>query len=163
MHTTNALLIIDVQDFFLKDAPHDFANSIARHIEGNNYDHIVFTTFQNTPQSPFKTSLKWSKCRSPQDAALPANLAAYASSDNTFVRNTYSAFKHPDLHSYLQAHNISRLVLCGIDTDACVLATAYEAFDLGYHVKFEFDLCFSSAGLQDEATTILRRNISSRD
>ncbi|HCR80872.1 MAG TPA: hypothetical protein DIV47_00085 [Candidatus Pacebacteria bacterium] len=30
--------------------------------------------------------------------------------------------------------------MCGIDTDACVLASAYEAFDLGYEVKVLKDL-----------------------
>lgn len=163
MQATNALLVIDVQNFFMSDAPDDLPDKISRHIEGNNYGHILFTTFQNTDDSPFANLLKWSKCRSDEDAALPAALEHYAASDNVFVRNTYSAFKHPALHGYLQERGVTRLVLCGIDTDACVLATAYEAFDLGYHVKVEFDLSISSADLQEEAKTIIRRNISSRD
>jgi nicotinamidase-related amidase len=55
------------------------------------------------------------------------------------------------------------LVICGIDSDACVLATAFEAFDLGYHVKINFDLTYSSNDLHKAAQLIAERNILSRD
>ncbi|KKQ34360.1 MAG: Isochorismatase hydrolase family protein [Microgenomates group bacterium GW2011_GWA2_37_6] len=55
-------------------------------------------------------------------------------------------FKAPGFTVFLKKHNISRLFLCGIDTDSCVLASAYDAFDLGYEVKVIKNLCKSHSG-----------------
>jgi nicotinamidase-related amidase len=160
---SNALLIVDVQRYFMADVPDDLPQRIVNHHKALNYDHVVFTNFQNKPESNFVKSLKWDKCSTDEDAQLPEEFSALATSDNTFTRAAYSAFKTTDLHAYLQQRLVERLIICGVDSDACVLATAFEAFDLGYHVKIDFDLTYSSNDLHKAAQLIAERNIFSRD
>lgn len=159
----NALLIVDVQHYFMKDAPKDLPQRIVNHQGAINYDHVVFTNFKNEPGSNFVKSLKWDKCNTDKDAKLPKEFSEIASEHNTFTRACYSAFKTTNLHAYLQKRQVERLIICGVDSDACVLATAFEAFDLGYHVKIDFDLTYSSNDLFEAAQLIAQRNIFSRD
>jgi nicotinamidase-related amidase len=50
-----------------------------------------------------------------------------------------------------------RLVLCGLSTDCCVLATALAAIDAGAHVRVVADACAAAPELHDAALAILRR------
>lgn len=159
----NALLVIDVQNYFLKDAPNDLPQRIVGHQAALNYDHVVFTIFKNSPDSNFVSSLKWDKCNTDQDTLLPPDFDTLVTDHNVFKRAAYSAFKTTGLHEYLQALGTERLILCGVDSDACVLATAFEAFDLGYHVKINFDLTYSSNDLHGAAQRIAESNLVSRD
>lgn len=159
----NALLVIDVQECFLENAPKDLPEKIIKHYRSVTYDHIIFTRFINKPGSNFVKSLKWTKCADTSDAKLPAIFDQYFNKDNVFTKSTYSALKNPKLHEFLQSHSVERLVLCGIDSDACVLATAFEAFDLGYHVKIDYGLSYSSNDLQKASEQIANKSIISRD
>lgn len=159
----NALLVVDVQQFYLPDIPADLVQNIVNHQQALQYDVVAFSVFQNNPESNFTKSLKWTKCDTAEDAQLPKELQQFARDDNVFKRATYSAFNTTALHEYLQQHNVDRLVICGVDTDACVLATAFDAFDLGYHPKIEFKLTHSGNNLQQAAEDIFKKNLESRD
>ncbi len=45
----------------------------------------------------------------------------------------------PDLHGWLQAHDIRRVVICGITTNQCCETTARMAGNLGYDTTFVID------------------------
>ena len=49
------------------------------------------------------------------------------------------------------------LVLCGLSTDCCVLATALGAIDAGARVRVVADACAAEPTLHDAALAILRR------
>jgi nicotinamidase-related amidase len=159
----NALLVIDVQHYFLQEAPGDLPKRIVKHYRTLQYDYIIFTTFRNYPDSNFVKLLKWDMCSADEDVELPKEFQELATAENTFERAAYSAFEDTKLHEYLKEHQVERLVLCGVDLDACVLATGFAAFDLGYHVKVNFDLTYSSNELSKAAQLIAGRNIISRD
>lgn len=157
-----ALIVVDVQRFFLHDAPSTLPVKIADEIAKGSYSAVAFTVFKNTTDSNFSRSLKWDKCCAQNDIELPADFSPYIHTDNVFERHTYSGFNGTQLHEYLQKNTIEQLVLCGVDTDACVLATAFSAFDLGYRVDVNFELTFSGGDLEEEAQAILRRSIIAR-
>lgn len=159
----NALLVVDVQQYFMASAPKDLPQRIVNRHKAINYDHVIFTVFRNKPQSNFVDSLKWDKCDTDEDVQLPDEFSSLVTKDNVFTRAAYSAFKTTELHEYLQQNNVERLIICGVDSDACVLATSFEAFDLGYHVKVDFDLTYSSNELRKAAQLIVESNILSRD
>ncbi len=150
-------------NFYLKEAPKDFAARIKSHLESFNYDALAFTVFRNTPDSNFAQSLNWTKCTSKEEAALPQELKNFADNNNVFQKSTYSGFAGTKLQGYLAAKNIGELTLCGIDTDACVLATAFSAFDLGYKVNVNFDLTFSTNDLEKQARQIIKSSILPQD
>jgi nicotinamidase-related amidase len=158
-----ALAVIDVQSYFTRKSPAGLPARIAHHIKKSNYDLLAFTVFQNSDGSNWETSLHWSKCKTKEDIELAAELKPFATQDNTFIKASYSAFKNDSFKELLKEKGISRLEICGIDTDACVLATAFDAFDYGYEVKVLFDLSYSSDGLDEPTKKIITRNMQSKN
>lgn len=57
----------------------------------------------------------------------------------------------------LRALDIDQLVVCGVDTDACVLAVMFSLFDAGFKCRLRKDLCWSSTGLHREAVKIIEQ------
>ena len=155
-----ALLVIDVQSYFLERSPKDLPAKIAKHIRSADYDFIAFTKFRNLPGSNWEKSLGWKSCRSKKDLVLPKEFSELATKENTFEKHTYSALKQPDaLLKKIQERRIEEIDICGIDTEACILATAYDAFDHGYKVNVLFSLSYSRAGMDDEAKKIVLRTL----
>lgn len=156
---SKAILVVDVQRFFLHDAPSTLPVKIANEIKAESYETVAFTVFRNTADSNFVRSLNWQKCSNDEDVVLPSDFDQFVNDNNVFERNTYAAFSGTKLKDYLEQRSVTDLTICGVDTDACVLASAFAAFDLGYKVDVNFDLTFSGGELEDEAHAILKRSI----
>lgn len=62
-----------------------------------------------------------------------------------FSKSKSDAFTNPDLHSYLQAKDISRIILIGVFAEACIRATALKAKMLGYDVIVPLDAIATNA------------------
>lgn len=87
------------------------------------------------------------------DSVEPGSPLAVGSMGNTFkdvvadaphdllvTKDVNSAFYgEPDLHAWLAARGIRRLVICGIQTNMCVETTARMAGNLGYDVTMPLD------------------------
>ncbi len=61
----------------------------------------------------------------------------------TFEKETYSAFENPRFCRFLKAQKIKRIVLAGVQTDRCVLASALSGFDRGFEIMVAADVCSS--------------------
>jgi ribonuclease HI/nicotinamidase-related amidase len=157
-----ALLVIDVQQYFLKKTPKNLPRKIADYVETSKYDLLAFTTFRNTPGSNWEKSLGWYGCRSDEDIVLASEFINLANAKNTFEKHTYSALRQPDLLRQLNEKKVGQIDLCGIDIDACVLATAFDAFDHGYRVNVLLDLSYSRAGLDKAAAEIILRLLQNK-
>ncbi len=55
--------------------------------------------------------------------------------DAEFVKHSGDAFSNPDFGRWLDDHQISKLVIAGLDGNACVKSTADGALNRGYHVE----------------------------
>lgn len=158
----NVLVVVDVQNHFAVEKAADLPKKIVNHIQNTNYDHLVFTKFLNLPSSNFHKILGYKKVTGPPATDLHPIIRPFANKKNTFEKITYSAFKDSKFVDFLARNNIKEIYICGINIDGCVLATAYEAFDLGYSVKILEDLS-SVASFRDDyeqsAKTIIARNL----
>ena len=56
----------------------------------------------------------------------------------------YGAFHQTDLAQILDAHEIKRLLICGVTTEVCVHSTLREAVDRGYDCMLLSDACGSA-------------------
>jgi nicotinamidase-related amidase len=65
---------------------------------------------------------------------LVAPLSALAIPGAIFDKTAYSAFSNPAFVAALARRQADTLVLTGVETDVCVLATAFDAVDRGLHV-----------------------------
>jgi nicotinamidase-related amidase len=158
----NALVVVDVQNHYAVEKAADLPEKILKHIKNTKYDYVVFTKFRNDPSSNFHKILEYTKSIGPPSTDIHPVLRPLSNKGNTFEKLTYSAFKAQEFVDFLKQHKIEELFICGINIDGCVLATAYEAFDLGYKVKILEELS-SVASFRDDyeeaAKTIIARNL----
>jgi nicotinamidase-related amidase len=64
----------------------------------------------------------------------------HARDDDPRIRKDYSdSFHHTDLDDQLQQRGVTRVIVCGCTTDACVDLTARRAVSLGYDVVLASD------------------------
>lgn len=153
------LLIIDMQNGFIKKENKKLPSLIASHISKENYGEVLFTKFINYSQSPFVRLLGWKKLFTSPETDIVPELMPFVKSGSVFIKSTYSAFKSKKLLSFLKRKGIKKLDMCGLESDGCVLGSAFEAFDLGFEVNVLRKLIFSTAALNKATDGILERNI----
>ena len=158
----NAVIIIDVQNGFVRGRTKLLPNKIKTYLEKNKFDYILFTKFINDRGSNFFKLLHWKKMLLGSETEICEELSDYVKKDNVFIKNNYSIFKIKKLTHYLRKNKIKSLYLCGVDLEACVLASAFEAFDRGYNVKVVSELSASNSGkyFHDAALKIIKRCIN---
>ena len=159
-----ALFVIDVQNYFINSKTKDLPKKIRQYIEKNRkkFDLIIFTCFVNDPSSSVYRLLDWKKCSNSPEIDIVEEIKLVLKYGPFFAKNVYSVLKVPKVKKLLKQNEIKELYLCGIDTDCCVLATAYDGFDQGYKIHLLKDLCMASSNisLHRAALLIFKRNLS---
>jgi nicotinamidase-related amidase len=83
-----------------------------------------------------------------------------ADGDHVLAKKRYGAFSGNGLDFLLGNLGVETLVLAGVETEICILATAYHAFNVDYRVVVASD---GTAGLErdlaDAALRIIRREV----
>lgn len=158
-----ALLVIDVQRYFINSITRDLPKKISEYVKKNrkNYDLIVFTNFINDSHSSVCLLLNWKQCMTSPEIDIVSELQPMLKYGIVISKNVYSVLKAPKVQSLLKKQRIKELHLCGIDTDCCILATAYDGFDQGYKIHLLQDLCMASSNinLHNAALLIFKRNL----
>lgn len=158
-----ALLVIDVQHFFLNPLTKDLPGKMSQYVEKHrkDFDLIVFTKFVNTPMSNTYRLLDWREFMKSPDTDFMEELRPVLKYGTTIEKDVLSALKVPNIKKLLVEHKITDVFLCGIDTDCCVLATAYDAFDQGYRITVLSDLSMTHTGknLHDAGLIMIEKNI----
>ena len=80
-------------------------------------------------------------------------LAVLARQAETLDKPTYSMFGVSGLADQLAARNVDTLVITGVETDVCVLATVFDAIDRGYRIIVVKD-AVTSGSLDSHKATI---------
>jgi len=156
-----ALIILDLQNCFITEKTKSLPQKIKEHIETQKYDFIVFSKFINSESSNFVKKLNWNKCKISPETDIVPELSKIALQNHIFEKDTYSIFKSKEFVDFLSQNKISKLFLCGLDLDACVLASIFEAFDLGFDFEILLDLTGSSTktDIDNSAKQIIKRNL----
>lgn len=135
------LLIIDVQNNFINKYTYPYVKKINDLINSQSYDYIVFTKFINTINSPFYQILHYQGCMETKDTDLCIKKA----DAKIIEKSAYTALT-PELLSFTKEQNIKTIYLCGFDTNACILKTALDLFEINYKFKVLIDYCYSHSG-----------------
>lgn len=156
-----ALIIVDLQNYFMDERTTHLVEGIKKAIESGEYDEVVFTRFINRPDSSFVRN-GWEGCMGSPETDIYPSLKPYLGDAAVFDKYGFSAFRAEGIHEYLKRKGITEVHLCGTDTDACVLASAYDGFELGYDVKVIEGLCASRNGREyhQMGLSLLRRNLT---
>lgn len=160
--TRTALLIVDVQNGFVTDETAQIVPAIARLLEGpaTRLDLVVATRFVNRPGSPYERFMDWRALSSSPDIDLhPAILSRLGRNATVLDKSGYSAYGS-EMRVLLFRLGIDTVLLCGIDTEGCVLASAIALFDAGYRPVMLADLCASTGGpAHHEAGLLVARRL----
>ena len=157
----SALLVIDVQNYYINKHTQDIPKKIENFIGKSDFDFVLFTQFVNHKSSNVYKVFQWGKMMSSPDIDISDNLIRFTNKNNVFQKDTYSTFKSKVFRSFIEKNNIEKFMLCGFDTDACIMATAYEGFDLGYSITVLDELTKSHSGndYSKSALRIINKNI----
>lgn len=141
------LIIVDLQ--------HDFrvSESLTRRIQAaaGRYRVRVFTRFFNPKGSSFRTQLDYD--RGPRKAERVRWRIVPGRRDIILDKPRYG-LSEAQLRR-LKACRCDEFVVCGVDTDACVLAVLFSLFDAGIRARVEPSLC--EGKLTRQALAIMTR------
>ena len=156
---TSALLIVDVQKGFI-NAHTEHVVPKVKQLQ-NQYHHVYATQFTNPEGSPYRRFMGWERF----DPSSNEVHLAFKPLPNVRIltKHSYSAATE-ELLKELETNHIREVHLCGIDTDACVLATAISLFEHGVPPVILSYACASTAGAEyhNAALKILAHLIGDR-
>jgi nicotinamidase-related amidase len=158
--TPPTLVVIDVQNGFVTERTRSALPLAVRLIElwqAKRWP-VVFTRFRNPEGSGYERRLAWTGLRGAEQTALHERVAGYA--QTVVDKTTYTAFTR-DGERVLAVHPGDTLVICGIDTDGCVLKTALDAFERDVNPVIAIDACTTDGGAaaQQAARLVLERTV----
>lgn len=143
-----ALLILDMQNFFLLKGSHAFVPSGLEIIPNiqllyqyfSKHEFPIIFTRHESDSSPKDLMKKWWR-----DSILTEEKKSQivpdfdTNSHQIIVKHQYSAFFNTQLNEVLQGKSITQLVITGVLTHLCCETTARDAFMHGYQVFFPYD------------------------
>ena len=144
----SALLVLDIQSYFLSPASHAFIPSAPAILVGVN---ALIEAYSRRSLPIFRTR----HLNTNQDAGLMATwwhdlilagspLSEFDASVNhsdgiEICKNRYDAFYETNLEQQLREWSISQVVICGVMTHLCCETTARSAFMRDFEVFFTID------------------------
>lgn len=151
------LLVVDMQKGFLgaDDAKVvvPTINRLVEHWQGYGWP-IVYSRFVNLEGSNWERLRDWHELKRQPDTELADELTV----DPTYVfkKSTYSAWS-ADTAQVCAIQGVQDVVIVGVDTNECVLATAISVFDAGLTPWLVEDACASNGGQEahDKAIELL--------
>lgn len=160
-HYKKALIFVDVQGSFLNKRNIYIVKNILKLLDSTKYDAYVEVSFYAPKGSLWEKQQKWI-CPAGEDTkvieAISKTLKPYK--PLKILKKTRSAFKgNKELATFLKNKRIREVHIVGLDTEDCVLATAFEAFDLGFltYVLEECVQSFHSNDSHQMALKLLRK------
>lgn len=148
------LLVIDMQEAFINENTQHLIEKVENLIHSNHYDYVAFTKFINTPNSRYVRELNYDGC-----VGEDKNLVISSDNYPVFDKTIYSAV-NDELKDYIKKNNINKIYLCGIDTECCVLKTAFDLFENGYdfYILKDYCACMFEKSRHKNALEIMERD-----
>jgi nicotinamidase-related amidase len=141
------LIIVDIQKAF--PPPAEFVARVRKY--SRRFKRRIFTRFVNPEGSLFRTKLDRNSCApgtEDLELLIPPEKGDVVLSKQGYGLSAAAIRK-------LRSLGVTQAIVCGVDTDACVLGVMFSLFDAGIECRVRPDLCWSSAGLHDAAMKII--------
>lgn len=155
-----ALLVVDTQSGFITERNKYIIANINKLIEATAYDCFVTAVFHAEKNSLWDKQTNWILPKD-QNFKILDELAGLLQEKDCIrlEKEAKSAFKGSiNLLTEFNKRGVKEVHIVGLDANDCVLATAYESFDLGYftYVIEECTESSSSKKIRDAALALLR-------
>ena len=147
------LLVVDAQKGFMNEATRPVVPRINQLIQlwrQRNWP-VACSRFVNLPGSNWERLRYWHEMQAEPQTLLADGLEA--DTPYIFEKSTYSAWSD-EVIAVCESHQADDVVIVGVDTNECVLATALSVFDAGYRPWVVEDCCASGGGRRPHQTAI---------
>jgi nicotinamidase-related amidase len=146
-----ALLVIDMQNYFLNPKSYEFTPSgiiikpvIKSLVEGFRKKNlpVIFTKHAHHPSETDAGIMKWwwkGMCVENTPGCEVIDELKPLENERVIVKRRYSAFYNTDLDTILRCMKVEDLVITGIMTNMCCESTARDAYYRDYRVFFTAD------------------------
>jgi nicotinamidase-related amidase len=124
------LLVVDLQSTF---SPPEWLIESVRDL-AKRIPSVATIELHDETRTPFRSQLGW--CPAAEDRSL-------VEADQIFVKHGYAP--SPATVEYLKQMNPDRVLVCGIQTETCVLAAGFALFDAGLYPTLITDLTVGSS------------------
>ena len=144
----SALLVLDLQAYFLNPASHAFVPSAPAILPGINalvraYAArglaVILTRHINTPGNAGQMASWWRDLITADDPLSEIDARLERGTGVEICKPRYDAFLDSPLEALLRERGVSQVVVCGVMTHLCVETTARSAFMRGFDVFFPVD------------------------
>jgi len=144
----SALLILDMQKYFLHKSSHAYIPSAPAIIPGirdlikvyaTRHIPIIFTQHMNSPQNAKMMGTWWKDLIHEEDPLSEITDEFDTTNALILKKSQYDAFYETRLEDILREKKITQLVICGVMTNLCCETTARSAFVRGLNVFFTVD------------------------
>jgi isochorismate hydrolase len=144
----SALLLLDLQAYFLDESSHAFVPSAIAILPGINaliraYScqnlPVLFTRHLNTSQDAGLMATWWRELLAADSPLSRIDPRLEIHNAVTISKTRYDAFLNSPLEKLLREMNVRQLVICGVMTHLCCETTARSAFMRGFEVFFCVD------------------------
>ena len=147
---TSALLVLDMQKYFLDPDSHAYIPSASAIIPNilklcDSFKKagapVYFTRHVNTAINAGRMADWWSDLLNDENPGSPIvdELSGHLHDSSMFVKSQYDAFHGTSLESELRFSEVKQVVITGVMTHLCCETTARSAFLRGFEVFFAMD------------------------
>lgn len=143
-----ALLVLDMQRYFLQEASHAFVPSAGAIVGGINrliqaFTHhrrpVIATRHVNTPADAGRMSVWWRELLTAENPLSRLIDGLDGGGALCIDKSQYDAFHDTPLMEMLTERDVKQVVICGVMTHLCCETTARSAFMRGFDVFFAVD------------------------
>lgn len=153
------IIVVDMQKAFMNETNKHLIDRINHYLKSNEFDNIFFTRCVNDCESPFTKILGWKGATSIEEQEIVLNVPSDA---KIITKNCYGI--SVDDINMMKKLGITEIEICGVDTDACCLAIAFNLFDKHIKPIILSDLCASTSKnpyMNSNALELMKRQFGS--
>jgi nicotinamidase-related amidase len=129
--TKEALLIIDIQEFYFVDGKSQLVNPEV----ASEKAALLLEQYRNKNKLVVHIQHASSKNASIHENVQPKD------NEKVITKNFVNSYRETDLLDFLKRHKITDVVICGMMTHVCVEAAARASADHGFNVTVISDAC----------------------
>jgi isochorismate hydrolase len=144
----SALLVLDMQDYFLNPESHAFVPSgpaiipnvvgLAKTFKAGSLP-LIYTQHLNQPDDAGMMAEWWHDLITPSHPFASLSSRLDLEEAEVLQKTQYDAFFQTDLEERLRVQQVRDVVICGVMTHLCCETTARSAFVRGFRVWFTVD------------------------
>jgi isochorismate hydrolase len=138
-----ALVVLDMQEYFLNESSHAFIpSSLAlisgiKHLQSNFLDKglpVIHTRHVNSEKNAGQMKKWWKDVIKPDNSLSEITSSLSDSRAIVIEKSQYDAFYKTELESILKENRIKRIVVTGVMTHLCLETTVRSGFVRGYEM-----------------------------